>query len=162
MRRANWTVNKAKNATFAIIYYAIIFAVLISVLIFIGWKFILLSFIALAISVGSIARQVIDESISLKKKTTYWFDGPKRKFRTYMGANEKAYVETKVGFFWIPLWDIETLEPEIKYNKNTGEMVKYPRQRLVLATWDSPIEAMEFIHKRRGFSSATLQGHFKA
>lgn len=156
MRREDWFFDNAKRATFSIVYYGIIFATLIPISIFVGWGWIFLS-----LGFGLAHGMSINDASDVKR-LNHWTDGPKRKFRSYMSANNRAYVETKVGFFWIPIWTYEELEPEIFFDKRTGEKIENHRYKLILRTWDSPTEAMEWIHQKRGFSSATLQGEFEA
>lgn len=92
----------------------------------------------------------------------FWEEGYKRKFKMWQGSEGKTYVETKVGFFWVPLWEAYVSETETRYDTKTGEEKLINHYDFRIMTFDSTTIAQEYIHKERGIASATLEGEFEA
>ena len=158
MRAEHFDYEDAEWATHSIVYWAICLPGILTISIIFSWSWMFFIFAQLALWAFS----SMGKSRTTKTKIEFWFNGPKRQFKTYTDSEGRVYVETKVGFFWIPIQDIEDLEPSISFDSQTGEKIEHRRQRLVTATFDSVGQAMETVHLCRGHSSATPSGDFEA
>ena len=136
MRVEKWFVNEAKSATFIVIWLIVVAMFLTLGILFLPNVAIVILAPVLMIS----SPLAVSYDSSRIEQIHFWKSGRKRKFRVYSDVDGKAYVETKVGFFWIPIRDD---------HRN-------------IKSWNDAADAMEMIQRERGFSSATLQGEFEA
>lgn len=88
---------------------------------------------------------IVAGNADVEENIYFWEKGFKRKFRVYEGFEGKAFVETKVGFFWIPI-----KKPIEEYGR-----------RYIPMEFPSTTEAMDYIYKKRGYSGSKLTGKFE-